>query len=44
MRLKVPYFYNKKEKDVAFHHPKSLFTRDFIKITLLAILGPVFFF
>ena len=43
MRLKVPYFYDNKEKDVAFHQPKSLLTRSYIKIFLLAILGPILF-
>ena len=43
MRLKVPYFYDNKEKDVTFHQPKSLLKRSFIKIFLLAILGPILF-
>ena len=43
MRLTVPYLYDNKEKDVAFHKPKSLLTRSFIKIFLLAILGPILF-
>ena len=43
MRLKVPYFYDNKGKNVAFHHPKSLLTRSFIKIFLLAILSPILF-
>ena len=43
MRLKFPYFYENKEKDVAFHQPKSLLTRSFIKIFFLAILGPILF-
>ena len=41
MRLKVPYFYENKKKDVAFHQPKSFLTRSFIKIFFLAILGPI---
>ena len=43
MRLMVPYFYDNKEKDVTFHKPKSLLTRSFIKIFLIAFLGPIFF-
>ena len=43
MRLKVPYFYDNKEKDVTFHQPKSLLTRSFIKIFFTSILGPILF-
>ena len=43
MRLKAPYFYENKKKDVAFHQPKSFLTRSFIKILLLTILGPILF-
>ena len=43
MRLKAPYFYENKKKDVAFHQPKSFLTRSSIKIFFLTIFGPIFF-
>ena len=43
MRLKVPYFFDNNEKDVAFHQPKLLLTRGFIKKIFLVFLGPILF-
>ena len=38
MRLKVPYFFDNNEKDVAFHQPKLLLTRGFIKKIFLIFI------
>ena len=43
MRLKVPYFFDNNEKDVAFHQPKLLLTRSFINKFFLVFLGPILF-